>query len=111
MADIAAVEMFVVATATFKLLYAVIVLDHHRRRIIQVDVNRNPTQIRLARQITEAFPWDTAPRHLLRDRDTSYGFAFRDRVRAMGVVEVLSALSGSLAQSAVSVSTACSNLQ
>jgi putative transposase len=54
--DIAAVDMFVVATATFGLLYAVIVLDHHRRRIIHYEVTQNPTQAWLARQITEAFP-------------------------------------------------------
>jgi hypothetical protein len=67
MTDIAAVDMFVVATATFGLLYAVIVLDHHRRRIIHFEVTQSPTQAWLARQIIEAFPWDTAPRYLLRD--------------------------------------------
>jgi putative transposase len=91
MTDIAAVDMFVVATATFGLLYAVIVLDHHRRRIIHFEVTQNPTQAWLARQITEAFPWDTAPRYLLRDRDTSYGQGFRDRVRVMGIEEVITA--------------------
>jgi putative transposase len=91
MTDIAAMDMFVVATATFGLLYAVIVLEHHRRRIIHFEVTQNPTQVRLARQITEAFPWDTAPRYLLRDRDTSYGQGFRDRVRVMGIEEVITA--------------------
>ena len=79
--------LFVVANATFGLLYAVIVLDHHRRRIIHL-VTQSPTQAWLARQITEAFPWDTAPRYLLRDRDTSYGPGFRDRVRIMGIERV-----------------------
>ena len=91
MTVIAAVDMFVVATATFKLLYAVIVLSHHRRRVIHFEVTQNPTQAWLAQQITEAFPWDTAPRYLLRDRDTSYGFCFQNRVRAMGIEEVLTA--------------------
>jgi putative transposase len=91
MTDIAAMDMFVVATATFGLLYAVIVLEHHRRRIIHFEVTQNPTQVWLARQITEAFPWDTAPRYLLRDRDTSYGQGFRDRVRVMGIEEVITA--------------------
>src|SRR6202165_5349783 len=77
--DIAVIEMFVVATAKFLLLYALIVLGHDRRRIIHFDVTQNPTQVWLSRQITEAFPWDTAPRFLLRDRDASYGPAFRDR--------------------------------
>ena len=89
--DIAAVDMFVVATAAFGLLYAVIVLGHDRRRVIHFDVTQNPTQTWLARQITEAFPWDTAPRYLLRDRDTSYGIGFRDRVRAMNIEEVVTA--------------------
>jgi putative transposase len=91
MTAIAAVDMFVVATATFNLLYAVIVLSHHRRRVIHFEVTQNPTQTWLARQITEAFPWDTAPRYLLRDRDTSYGIFFQNRVRAMGIEEVLTA--------------------
>jgi len=91
MTAIAAVDMFMVATVTFKLLYAVIVLSHHRRRVIHFEVTQNPTQAWLARQITEAFPWDTAPRYLLRDRDTSYGICFQNRVRAMGIEELLTA--------------------
>src|SRR5713226_827917 len=77
MRNMAAVDMFVVATATFRLLYALIVLGHDRRRIIHFEVTQNPTQVWLARQMTEAFPWDTAPRYLLRDRDASYGQTFR----------------------------------
>ena len=91
MSDIAALDMFVVVTATFRLLYAIIVLGHDRRRVIHFGVTRNPTQIWLARQVTEAFPWDTAPRYLLRDRDASYGQSFRDRVRAMAINEVITA--------------------
>ncbi len=89
--DIAAIDMFVVATATFRLLYALIVLRHDRRAIIHFDVTENPTQVWLARQMTEAFPWDTAPGYLLRDRDASYGQSFRDRVEAMGINEVVTA--------------------
>src|SRR5207245_3821414 len=89
--DTVAIDMFVVATATFRLLYTVIVLGHDRRRIIHCDVTQNPTQVWLARQITEAFPWDTAPRFLLRDRDASYGQTFRDRVQAMAIEEVVTA--------------------
>ena len=91
MTDMAAIDMFVVATATFRLLYAMIVLGHDRRKVIHFEVTRNPTQVWLARQMTEAFPWDTAPRYLLRDRDASYGQAFRDRVQAMGIEEVFTA--------------------
>src|SRR6266508_4890417 len=89
--DIAAIDMFVVATATFRLLYDLIVLGHDRRRVIHFDVTQNPTQAWLSRQMTEAFPWDTAPRYLLRDRDASYGSAFRNRVQAMGIKEVVTA--------------------
>src|ERR1035437_8711200 len=86
--DIAAIDMFVVATVTFRLLYALIVLSHDRRAIIHFDVTENPPQGWLARQMAEAFPWDTAPGYLLRDRDASYGQSFRDRVEAMGINEV-----------------------
>ena len=89
--EIAAVDMFVVTTATFPLLYTLVVLGHDRRKVIHFDVTQNPTQVWLARQMTEAFPWDTAPRFLLRDRDTSYGQTFRDRVQAMGIEEVVTA--------------------
>jgi transposase InsO family protein len=91
MSDTVAVDMFVVATATFRLLYTVIVLGHDRRRIVHFNVTQHPTQVWLARQMTEAFPLDTAPRFLLRDRDTSYGQIFRDRVQAMAIEEVVAA--------------------
>ncbi len=83
--------MFVVATATFQLLYALIVLGHDRRKVIHVAVTHNPTQAWLGCQITEVFPWDTAPRYLLRDRDASYGKSFRDRIQAMGINELVTA--------------------
>ena len=89
--DIAAIDMFVVATATFQLLYALIILSHDRRKVIHVAVTHNPTQVWLANQLTQAFPWDTAPRYLLRDRDASYGPGFRDRARVMGIKEVVTA--------------------
>src|SRR5713101_7276792 len=89
--DTAAIDMFVVVTARFQLLYALLVLGHERRKVIHFDVTQNPTQGWLARQITEAFPWDTKPRFLLRDRDASYGQTFRDRVKAMAIKEVVTA--------------------
>ena len=89
--DLAAIDMFVVATATFQLLYTLIVLSLDRRRVVHFEVTPNPTQGWLSGQMTEAFPWDTAPRYLLRDRDKSYGPAFRHRVRAMGITEVITA--------------------
>src|SRR6202158_2219909 len=90
-AGIAAIDMFVVASASFRLLYVMIILAHDRRRIVRFDVTRYPTAGWLARQVTEAFPWDTAPRYLLRDRDASYGQHFRKQVDAMGITEVVSA--------------------
>src|SRR5258708_1588702 len=89
--DIAAIDMFVVATATFHLLYALIVLSLDRRRVVHFEVTPNPTQDWLSRQMTEAFPWDTAPRYLLRDRDKSYGPSLPHRFRAMGITEVITA--------------------
>jgi hypothetical protein len=59
--DIAAIDMFVVTTATFQLLYALIVLGHDRRKVIHVAVTHNPAQVWLAQQMTEAFSWETTP--------------------------------------------------
>ena len=88
---IAAIDMFVVASASFRLLYVTIILAHDRRKIVRIAVTEHPTAVWLSRQVTEAFPWDTAPRHLLRDRDASYGFDFRGRVEPMGITEVITA--------------------
>ncbi len=90
-AGIAAIDMFVVASVSFRLLYVTIILAHDRRRIIHTAVTEHPTAAWLSRQVTEAFPWDTAPRYLLRDHDASYGSYFRNRVEAMGITEVVSA--------------------
>jgi transposase InsO family protein len=88
---IAAIDMFVVAAASFQLLYVMIILAHDRRKIVRFDVTLHPTAGWLSRQVTEAFPWDTAPRYLLRDRDASYDRYFRSRVEAMGITEVITA--------------------
>jgi putative transposase len=88
---IAAIDMFVVACASFRLLYVMIILAHDRRKIVRFDVTLHPTAGWLSRQVIEAFPWDTAPRYLLRDRDASYDRYFRSRVEAMGITEVITA--------------------
>ncbi len=88
---IAAIDMFVVARASFRLLYVMIILSHDRRRIIHTAVTDHPTAAWLSHQVTEAFPWDTAPRYLLRDRDASYGWYFCSRVEAMNITEVVTA--------------------
>ena len=82
LADTAAIDMFIVATATFHPVYS----DRdYRRKIIHFGETENPTELWLSHQITEAFPRDTASRYLLRDRDASYGPIFRARVKGMGV--------------------------
>jgi putative transposase len=83
--------MLVVVTAAFRLLYVSVVLGHARRKILHLLITPHPTAGWLSRQITEAFPCDTAPRYLLRDRDGSYGQCFRERARAMGITEVVTA--------------------
>jgi transposase InsO family protein len=88
---IAAIDMFVVASASFRLLYVMIILAHDRRKIIRTAVTEYPTAVWLSHQVTEAFPWDTAPRYLLRDRDASYGADFCNRLEAMGIAQVVTA--------------------
>jgi len=88
---IAAIDMFVVASVSLRLLYVMIILGHDRRKIMRTAVTEHPTAAGLSRQLTEAFPWDTAPRYLLRDRDASYGAYFCSRVKAMGITQVVTA--------------------
>src|SRR6266481_7151485 len=88
---IAAIDMFVAVSASFRLLYVMIILAHDRRRIVRFDVTWHPTAAWLSQQVIEAFPWNTAPSFLLRDRDASYGSVFSKRVAAMGVTEVVTA--------------------
>jgi hypothetical protein len=82
---IASIDLFVVPTVRFEQLFAFLVLGHGRRRLIWYAVTAHPTAEWLVRQITEAFPWDTMPRYLIRDNDRAYGSAFKARVRAMGI--------------------------
>ena len=85
MEGIASVDLFVVPTIAFEQLFAFLVLGHGRRRLLRIAVTRNPTAEWLARQITEAFPWERAPKYLIRDNDRAFGVAFKARVRAMGI--------------------------
>jgi transposase InsO family protein len=82
---IAAIDMCVVPTVTFERLFAFLVLGHGRRQLLWVEVTSHPTAEWLARQITEAFPWVSAPTYLLRDNDRAYGYVFTRRVSAMGI--------------------------
>jgi transposase InsO family protein len=82
---IASVDFLVVPTLTFERLFAFIILGLSRRRLLWIGVTAHPTAEWLARQITEAFPWNTAPAFLIRDNDGSYGEVFTRRLRAMGI--------------------------
>jgi transposase InsO family protein len=89
--DMVAIDFFVVPTARFKLLFVLVILAHFRRQVVHFNVTTNPTAQWVAQQIIEAFPWNEAPRYLLRDRHATYGYAFRKRVGNMGIEEVLTA--------------------
>jgi hypothetical protein len=84
-AGIGAMDFLVVPTINFRLLFVLVILRHERRRLISLSVTDHPTAEWIARQITEAFPWDSAPTHLIRDRDASYGHAVTKRLAAMGI--------------------------
>jgi transposase InsO family protein len=83
--EIASIDLFVVPTIAFRRLFVCLVLGHQRRQLLGFAVTEHPTAEWLARQLTEAFPWDTAPKYLIRDNDRAYGGAFKARVCAMGI--------------------------
>ena len=83
-AGIASLDLFVVRTISFKLLYGLVILRHARRRLVTISVTSNPTAEWIAGQVTDAFPWDEAPQHLIRDRDGAFGPAYTHRIRANG---------------------------
>jgi len=83
--DIAAIDLFVVPTIGFDLLYALVIVRLDRRQLLWTNVTQQPTAGWIARQLTEAFPWDVAQRYLIRDQDGIYGVAFRRRLEAMGI--------------------------
>jgi transposase InsO family protein len=83
--DIAAMDLFVVPTMGFDLLYVFVIVRLARRDLVWINVTTHPTADWIARQITEAFPWNKAPRYLIRDRDQVYGAAATRRLRAMGI--------------------------
>ena len=86
--DIVAGDFFTVPTATYRVLFVCIVLAHERRRIVHVNMTEHPTAQWTAQQIVEAYPWETAPRYLLRDRDAVYSSGFQQRVGNLGIEEV-----------------------
>ncbi len=82
---IASIDLFTVPTFLFEELYVFVVMKHARRKIVLLTVTGEPTAMWLAQQITEAFPWDSAPNFLVRDNDVKFGGVFKRRVRAMGI--------------------------
>ena len=87
--DIVAIDFFVVATVSFRLLYGFLVLRHDRRRVVHFNVTPHPTARWTAQQVVEAFPFDEAPRFLIRDHDGIYGQDFRERIKHLGIEEVI----------------------
>jgi transposase InsO family protein len=86
--EMVSLDFFTVPTATFRILYVLVFLSHGRRRIVHFNVTDSPSSLWTARQLIEAFPWDTAPRYLLRDRDKIYGLEFERTVFHLGIEEV-----------------------
>ncbi len=84
-AEIAAMDLFIVPTINFDLLYALVIVRLDRRDLVWINVTTNPTAEWIAHQITESFPWDDAPHYLIRDRDGIYGAVVTRRLRAMGI--------------------------
>ena len=91
LAQTAAIDFFTVPTATFRVLFVFVVLAHERRRVLHFGVTEHPTQEWTIQQMREAFPWDEAPRYVLRDRDAIYGTDFVAMTGAMEMEEVLTA--------------------
>jgi transposase InsO family protein len=89
MQDLVALDFFVVPTVRCKVLFVLLILAHHRRQVIHFNITEHPTAAWTAQQVVHAFPWDEAPRYLLRDRDRIYSASFRQRVRQMGIEDVL----------------------
>jgi putative transposase len=87
--DFVSMDFLVVPTVTHKGLFVLAILAHERRRVVHVNVTEHPTEQWMGQQVVAAFPWDETPRYLLRDRDRIYGASIRQRVRNMGIEEVL----------------------
>jgi putative transposase len=89
--DLVSIDFLTVPTATFRVLLVFIVFSHDRRRVVHFNVTEHPTAQWAAQQIIDAFPFDIAPKYLLRDRDGIYGLDFQRRVASMGIERVLTA--------------------
>src|SRR5712691_4767143 len=91
MKQMASMDFFIVPTALFRVLFVFVVLSHDRRRVVHFNVTEHPTETWTAQQIREAFPWDEAPRYLIRDRDAIFGKEVIAVAKGMGIEEVVAA--------------------
>ena len=89
--DLVSIDFFTVPTARLRVLFVLVVLTHHRRRVVHFNVTEHPTAVWTAQQLVDAFPDESAPAYLLRDRDGVYGQPFRHRVKGMEIEELLTA--------------------
>ena len=89
--ELVAIDFFTVATVRFEILFVLVVLAHDRRQVRHFGITAHPTAAWTAQQLVEAFPWETAPRYLLRDRDAIYGDEFRRQARSLGIEDVRTA--------------------
>src|SRR5262245_48999293 len=87
--DLTSIDFFTVPTARLRVLFVLVVLTHHRRRVFHCNVTEHPTAAWTAQQLVDAFPDGSAPAYLLRDRDQVYGQPFQHRVKGLGIEEVL----------------------
>jgi putative transposase len=87
--DFVSLDVFVVPTVTYNVLFVLVILAHERRRVLHVNVTEHPTATWTTQQVVDAFPWDDVPQYLLHDRDRIYGGLFRQRIRNMGIEEVI----------------------
>jgi putative transposase len=87
--DVVSMDFFVVPTVMYKVLFVLVILMHERRCAVRFHITEHPTAPWTAQQVIEAFPWGEAPRYLLHDRDRIYGTSFRQRVRHVGIEDVL----------------------
>jgi len=86
--DVAACDFFTVPTSTFRVLYVIILIRHDRRQVVHFNITTNPCAEWTAQQITNAFPYDQAPRYLIRDRDGIFGDDFKHRMKSMEIGEL-----------------------
>jgi putative transposase len=89
--ELVALDFFTVHTVGFNVLFGLVVLAHARRKVVHFNATEHPTAQWTAQQLVEAFPWDTAPKYLLRDRDAVYGACFQRRAASLGIDQILTA--------------------